>query len=301
MNYNQNFQLILGLVLAFMIFAVSLELKWIAFRGILKRPLGVLAGMLGQWFLLPWLTLAITLIVELPPGMELGMLLVACSPGGNLSNIITHLGKGNTALSVSMTAISSIGAIVTLPLNFAITASLNPVTRSLLVKGGELEVNPVDIIKGLVVLLIVPISLGMFISNRYPGVTHKILPFFKKFSWVAFVLFIAFAVGGNWEALVENFGFVFLIVCLHNAMALGIGYSLAKIFQRESADIKAITVEVGMQNSGLSLGLILTYFQSNIDMALIAAFWGIWHAVSGLALVLFWRRQSDKELSEKLQ
>ncbi|MCC5813146.1 MAG: bile acid:sodium symporter family protein [Leptospira sp.] len=295
MNYNTDFQAVLAIILALMIFGVALELKWVAFQGVLKRPIGVIAGMVGQWVLLPWLTLGVTLVVDLPAGVELGMLLVACSPGGNLSNIITHLGKGNTALSVSMTAISSVGAIVTLPLNFALTASLNPVTRSLIAKGGDLEIESIEIIKGLVVLLVIPLTLGMFISNRFPHIAHKITPFFKKFSSIAFIIFLAFAVGGNWEIFFKNIGFVLVIVIFHNGMALTVGNLLGRIFRQDNHNTRAIMVEVGMQNSGLSLGLILTQFKGNLDMALIAAFWGIWHIISGLILVYYWRAQDGKE------
>lgn len=295
MNYNSDFQAVLAIILALMIFGVSLELKWVAFQGVLKRPIGVVAGMLGQWIVLPWFTLGVTLLVDLPAGVELGMLLVACSPGGNLSNIITHLGKGNTALSVSMTALSSIGAIITLPLNFALTANANPVTRALIAKGGDLEIQSSEIIKALVVLLIIPLTLGMLISNKYPGVAHKILPFFKKFASIAFIVFLAFAVGGNWEIFFKSMGFIFILVVLHNAMALTVGYSLGKIFRQDTSNLKAIMVEVGMQNSGLSLGLILTQFKGNLDMALVAAFWGIWHIISGLILVMYWRQREDKE------
>ena len=133
MNYDSSQQLILGLVLAAMMFGVALELRLGHFLLVLKRPLPALVGLLCQCLLLPWLTLVATLLLDLRPGLELGMLLVAACPGGNLSNVITHLVRGNTALSVSVTSLSSLLAILSLPLNFAATASLNPDTAAFLV------------------------------------------------------------------------------------------------------------------------------------------------------------------------
>ena len=126
MNYDESQQIVLGLVLAAMMFGVALELKLAHFKFVLRKPLPVMIGLVCQCLLLPWLTLLVTLFLDLRPGLELGMMLVACCPGGNLSNIITHLARGNTALSVSVTSVSSLLAIITLPLNFALISSLNP-------------------------------------------------------------------------------------------------------------------------------------------------------------------------------
>lgn len=295
MNYNTDYQMVLGLVLACMILGVSLELRVIAFTAVLQRPIAVLSGMIGQVIFLPWITLLVTLILDLPPGVELGMLLVAASPGGNLSNIVTHMAKGNTALSVSMTAVSSVMSIFTLPLNFALTANLNPVTKALIATGGELQVDGIEIIKSLIVLLVVPIALGMFIGNVYTNFAHKITPWFKRFSSIAFVGFLVIAVGSNWKIFSENLGFILLIVIFHNFIALLIGNLIARAFKQDTANRRAITIEVGMQNSGLALGLILTQFKAEPNMALIAAFWGIWHIISGLILVGIWRNRPLQE------
>ncbi len=297
MNYNTDYQMVLGLVLACMIFGVSLELRVIAFKSVLQRPIAVLSGMVGQVLLLPWITLVATLVLDLPPGVELGMLLVAASPGGNLSNIVTHMAKGNTALSVSMTAVSSVMSVFTLPLNFALTANLNPVTKALIASGGELQVDGVEIIKSLIVLLVVPITLGMLVGNLATGFAHKITPAFKKFSSVAFLGFLVVAVGSNWKMFADNLGFILVIVVFHNFIALAIGNLIARVFQQDDSNRRAITIEVGMQNSGLALGLILTQFKAEPNMALVAAFWGIWHIVSGLLLVAIWRRQPLQEES----
>lgn len=295
MNYNNDYQIVLGLVLALMIFGVALELRFIAFKAVLQRPVAAMSGLIGQVIILPWMTLLITLVLDLPAGIELGMLLVAASPGGNLSNIITHLGKGNTALSVSMTAVSSLFAIITLPLNFTLTANLNPVTHAMISGSGELRIDSLMIIKSMIVLLLVPLLLGMILGNFFTKFAHKITPFFKRISSFAFLVFLIVAVGGNWKIFLENLGFVFIIVVFHNLIALIIGNLIARLFRQNESNKRAITIEVGMQNSGLALGLILTQFQAEPNMSLVAAFWGIWHIISGLILVMYWKNHPPVE------
>ncbi len=290
MNYDESQQVVLGLVLASMMFGVALELKLAHFHYVLKRPLSVLIGLVCQCLLLPWLTLLATLFLDLKPGLELGMMLVACCPGGNLSNIITHLARGNTALSVSVTSVSSLLAIITLPLNFALISSLNPETAAFL-KGemGALNVDSGGIITGLLLMLVLPLLSGMLVGNLFPRFTQMILPLFKRLSMSAFGLFLGIAIYTNWQMLVESIGLVFLLVIAQNAAALLLGWSASTLARVPEADRRALTVEVGMQNSGLALGLILTQFGAQPDMALIAALWGTWHIVSGLLLVLIWR------------
>lgn len=299
MNYDSSQQLILALVLAAMMFGVALELRLAHFLVVLRRPLPALVGLLCQCLLLPWLTLLATLFLDLRPGLELGMLLVAACPGGNLSNVITHLARGNTALSVSVTSLSSLLAIISLPLNFAATASLNPDTQAFLHgQLSSLDVDASGIIGGLVLLLVLPLLAGMLVGNLAPAFCARILPWFKRFSLLAFGLFLVVAAAGNWQLLLANAGLVLLVVVGHNAGALLLGWSVSRLARLPEADRRALTIEVGMQNSGLALGLILTQFGGQLDMALVAGFWGLWHIVSGLGLVLLWRRSPPRSEEE---
>lgn len=301
MNYDESQQVILGLVLAAMMFGVALELKLAHFLFVLKRPVSVLIGLVCQCLLLPWLTLLATLFLDLKPGLELGMMLVACCPGGNMSNIITHLARGNTALSVSVTSVSSLMAIITLPLNFALIASLNPETAAFLQgEMGALDVDSASIVMGLVMMLVLPLLCGMLVGNLFPRFTQMILPLFKRLSMSAFGLFLGIAIYSNWQMLVESLGLVFLLVIAQNAAALLLGWVTSGLAGVPEADRRALTIEVGMQNSGLALGLILTQFGAQPDMALVAALWGTWHIVSGLLLVLVWRRRIPHEHKEHL-
>jgi BASS family bile acid:Na+ symporter len=292
MNYDASSQLILGLVLATLIFGVSLELRVEQFRAVLRHPQPVLAGMLGQCVLLPWLTLLVTLLVDLNPGLELGLLLVACCPGGNLSNVMTHLARGNTALSMSMTALSSLLALVLLPLNFALTTSFNPEASAYLAERLDtLHVDHVGILLSLVWLLGLPLIAGMVVGNLWPHVAERIMPWFKRFALLAFAFFVIGAMANNWKLFTASLALVFVIVVLHNASAIFIGWLMAKLARQRGANQRAMVIEISMHNSGLALGLIFSQFGGEPNMALVAALWGTWHLVSGLLLVAFWRNR----------
>ena len=300
MDFDQSQQLMLGMVLAAMMFGVALELKLAHFQYVLGKPLPVLIGLVCQCLLLPWLTLLATLYLDLRPGLALGMMLVACCPGGNLSNIITHLARGNTALSVSVTSMSSLLAIISLPLNFALISSLNPQTAAFLhSEMGALNVDSSGIVIGLLLMLVLPLIGGMLVGNIFPRFTQLILPLFKRLSMSAFGLFLGIALYSNWDMLVSHVGLIFLLVVGQNAAALSLGWSAARLFGLADGDRRALTIEVGMQNSGLALGLILTQFGAEPDMALIAALWGTWHIISGLMLVFIWRRHKPSMPKEQ--
>ncbi|MCJ8169870.1 bile acid:sodium symporter family protein [Atopomonas sediminilitoris] len=296
MHYDTDQQLWLGLLLAALMLGVALELRVAHFRYVLRRPLPVLAGLLAQCLILPWATWLATLALQLPPGIELGLLLVACCPGGNLSNVITHLARGNTALSVSVTSLSSLGAMLSLPLNFALTSGMNPDTAAFL-QGqlSSLQVSNGDLLSGLLLMLVLPLLLGMALGHIAPQFTARILPAFKRFTLLAFVLFLLLAMIGNRQLLLASLSGLLLVVIVHNASALLLGAASAWAFGLPAYDRRALTIEVGMQNSGLALGLIFTQFGGQADMALIAALWGTWHIVSGLLLVLWWRRSAPKQ------
>lgn len=302
MNYDASQQLWLGLALASLMFGVALELRLSHFVYVLRRPLPVLTGLFAQCVLLPWATLLATLLLDLKPGIELGLLLVACCPGGNLSNVITHLARGNTALSVSVTSVSSLLAIISLPFNFALTTSLNPDTAAFLSSQmGPLQMDAGGIVQGLLLMLVLPLLAGMLLGNLLPQFTARILPGFKRFTLLAFIGFLLVALIGNRQVLFDSLGTLLLIVVLHNICALLLGWGSARLTGLAAYDRRALTIEVGMQNSGLALGLVFTQFGAQPDMALIAALWGTWHIVSGLLLVAFWRRTSAQPNMPKEQ
>jgi bile acid:Na+ symporter, BASS family len=280
-------QLILSLVLATMVFSVALELKLGDFRGVAATPRAVVAGLLPQFLLLPVATWAATLALDLAPATEAAMILVACCPGGALSNVITHLGRGNTALSVSVSAVASLLALVLTPLNFTWMVSSNPATAAWL---KALAIDASDIWISLVVLLAVPMTLGMAFAHRFPAATARIQKPLARFAVGMLLVFIAAGLWRERALLTAHIAPTFGLVVAHNALGLALGWLCASAFRLAERDRRAITIEGGMQNSGLALGIIAVQFGADLAMVIVASLWGIWHIVSGLTLVALWRR-----------
>jgi len=286
-NYGDGQQWVLQLVLALIVLGIALDLTPADFRRVLKNLRAPLCGLLAQFFILPVVTLFLTLVLDLPPGIELGMLLVAACPGGAISNFITHLSGGNTALSISMTAAASTMAIVMMPFNFVFWSQFNADASALL---QEINVSPKDIISTLVLVLAVPLAIGFTLRKHLPALAGKLHVILRYTSVIALFAFIILAVFENLESFQKYFGLLMVVVLIHNGLALLIGYSTARLNKVDVADQKAITIEVGMQNSSLAIAIVFTQFNGEAGMALISAFWGTWHLVSGLLLASVFRR-----------
>lgn len=290
-QYDGSQQWILNLTLAVMVLGLVLDIKPRDFLAVFKSPKAPAIGLAAQFLLLPAFTCGLTLLLDLPAGVELGMILVAACPGGALSNFITHISGGNTALSISITAISSIIAVVMLPINFMFWASINPVANELLL---HINVSGLDIIQSLLVVLAAPLVLGFVIQHVYPDIAKKIHSVLKYFGLVALFIFILIAVIANFEHFIAQFWILFAAVLAHNVLAMGTGYAASSIGGLPIADKKAITLEVGMQNSSLAIAIVFSQFNGEYGMALISAFWGTWHIVSGLTFAGISRKYMQK-------
>ena len=284
-------QLILSLVLATMVFSVALELKVDDFRRVAQTPKAVICGLIPQFILLPVGTWLATLALDLPPNVEAAMILVAACPGGSLSNVITHLGRGNAALSVSVSAVASLIALVATPFNFSWMVAANPATASWLKK---LDIDPSGIWISLFVLLALPMALGLLVSHKLPALTARIQKPLGNFSLVALLAFIVIGLIKERQLLTLGLLPMLAIVIAHNASGLFFGWATSKAMGVSERDRRAVMIEGGMQNSGLALGIIAVQFNSDLGMVIIASLWGMWHIVSGLLLVWFWRRKDAR-------
>lgn len=285
-------QSILGLVLALIMFGVALDLRLRDFTAVLRRPLAPLTGLVAQTLLLPAMTWGMTMILQPQPSVALGMIIVGACPGGNLSNLITHMGRGNTALSVSMTALSSVVAIVATPLNILFWASLNPATAALL-RQVNIEAGP--FLAQTILILGLPMLLGMSLAHWAPALASRLRRPFQILSWLVLIAFIGATTAANGRYLLTFLADIMPMVILHNAAALALGWLAARAIRMNRPDTRAVTIEIGMQNSGLGLALILNQFDALGGAALIAAGWGIWHIVSGWALATLWKRADAGE------
>jgi bile acid:Na+ symporter, BASS family len=285
----QNY-ILLG-VLCVMVYAVSLDLKLADFQYVLKHPRAVVAGLIAQFVLLPWATLGLTLMLDLPASVEAAMILVACCPGGALSNVITYFGRGNLALSLSISAVANLAALVLTPLNFTQLVALNPETA---VWARSISLNPKDLATGLVLVLALPMTAALLTRRFFPRLADNIRKPLESVALVALLVFIVGAVAGQWKTFVVEIGRTLPIVILHNAIGLALGYLAALTSQLPRKDSRAVVIESGMQNSGLALGIIATQFNADIGMIAVAGLWGMWHIVSGGALALLWRKADQR-------
>jgi BASS family bile acid:Na+ symporter len=287
-------QLILSLVLATMVFSVALELKMADFQRVMHTPKAVVCGLIPQFVLLPVGTWLATLVLDLPANIETAMILVACCPGGSLSNVITHLGRGNTALSVSVSAVASIIALFATPFNFAWMVASNPATAGWL---RTLAIDPSGIWLSLLALLGLPMALGLTLAHRAPGFTDRIRKPLGQLSLLALLAFIVLGLIRERQLLTLGLLPTLGLVIGHNAFGLLTGWVTSVAMGVTEKDKRAVMIEGGMQNAGLALGIIAVQFNSDLGMVVIASLWGIWHIVSGLGCVVWWRRQDRQRAS----
>lgn len=281
----------LNFALALVMFGVALDIRMADFRRLIKIPKAVLGGVMSQFILLPALTFLLVLWLKPHPSFALGMFLVAACPGGNVSNFMTHLAKGNSALSVSLTAMATVLAAILTPLNLGLWGSWYAPTAGLL---RSIHIDFLEMGRVVALLLGVPLLLGMLIGHYKSRLAKKLSRFFKIGSLFFFVALVIIALWRDREAFRSYVGLVFGIVLLHNALALSTGFLVARMLKLPLAETKTLTLETGIQNSGLGLLLIFGFFEGLGGMALVAAFWGIWHLISGLLIAGVWGRFTKK-------
>lgn len=287
LNFNPESLQTLNWILAFIMFGVALELRWVDFVRLKDNPKASVVGIASQFLLLPFLTFILVLLLRPHPSLALGMMLVAACPGGNISNFLTHLAKGNTALSISLTAVGTALAVFTTPINLSVWANLYSPTSGLL---KQVSLDSWNMITTILVLAGVPLMLGMLVNHYFPQVAQKLSKGVKPVSILIFVIFVVIAFSSNYRLFSQHIDKVAFIVLIHNAVALAAGFFAARWAGLPVADQRTISIETGIQNSGLGLILIFRFFDGMGGMALVAAWWGIWHIVSGLAIAMFWAR-----------
>ncbi len=291
LNFSPESLKLLNITIAFIMFGVALDLKLSRFKHVFLFPKPTLLGWASQFFVMPLMTFLLVLLINPTPGVALGMILVAACPGGNLSNFMTNHARGNTELSVTLTAISDFSAFIMTPLNFAFWGGLY---ARFYHRGSDMvlpiEIDALEMIKTMVVILGIPLLIGMLFAKYFPVITDKIKKPIKILSLVIFASYVVIALAKNFHYFLDYIHLIFLIVLIHNTLAFLSGYSIATLFKLKRQDVRTITIETGIQNSGLGLVLIFNpnLFNGIGSMAFIAAFWGIWHIISGLTVSTIW-------------
>jgi BASS family bile acid:Na+ symporter len=287
-RFDPDSLILLNAILALMMFGVALSLRPADFARVIRMPIAPAAGLAAQFLLLPAATCAATWLLELEPEIALGMILIAACPGGNFSNIMTFMARGSVAVSVSMTAVSSVAAIVLTPLNFAFYGWLNPYTRDYLT---AISIEPANILLLVVLVLGIPLLLGMLAGRHWPKLAERSEKPLRVFSLLVLLAFAGIAFAMNFSTFLAKLQtFVWLVVG-HNLLAFCLGFAMASAFKLPIADRRAVTMEVGIQNSGLGLVILFTFFPEAGGMLLIAGFWGVWHLVAGITLAQIWARR----------
>ena len=301
---------LLNVVLAFVMFGVALGIKPATFIDIAKNPKSILTGIACQLVLLPALTLILIMLFSnwISPMIALGMILVASCPGGNISNFITSLSRGNSELSVSLTAFNTAACIFTTPLNFAFWGKLylNFAGNRSIGTLPELEIPLGDIFQSIFIIMGIPLILGILCGQYLPKIAKVMKKPLQHLSIIVFIAMVVIIFKGNFDVFMKAIQYIFLIVLIHNLLALGIGFSTSTLMKLPYKDRRTITIETGIQNSGLGLILLLNpnifpevgAWANNGGMLVITAWWGVWHIISGLTLAFVWRLRGRKEANE---
>ncbi|MFW5758743.1 MAG: bile acid:sodium symporter family protein [Bacteroidota bacterium] len=294
LNFSKSSLHILNITLAFIMFGVALEIRFDNFKKIFKDPKILVLGVISQFLALPLLTFVLVYFLNPPPSIALGMLLVAACPGGNISNFMSSLAKGNIALSISWTAIATLFAVFMTPLNFTFWGKLYSETSQMVI---PISIDFFEVLRTVLILLGIPVVAGILFAKRFPGITAKIVKPLKGLSMIIFLVFVVMALANNFEFFRTYIHLIGFIVIAHNALALLTGFSIATLGGATRKDRRSMTIETGIQNSGLALVLIFNprLFDGLGGMAFIAAWWGIWHILSGMTVAYLWSKKTLPE------
>lgn len=308
-NLGAGEMVIVNIILAFVMFGVALGIKVETFKEVFKSPKSVIVGMLLQWVALPAVTCLVAIILNpiITPMVAIGMLLVASCPGGNISNFMSSLSKGNVELSVSMTAITTAFAPLVTPFTFWFWGTLYCRFAAVRNDIPTLEIPFMDMLEQILLILGLPIIAGVLFAHYFPNASKRIMKPAQILSILLFIGMVAVSLTQVLTALESKWSVYASILCalvvviIHNASALSTGYFGSGLMKLPPLDRRSLTIEVGIQNSGLGLALLFNpaifdpaLWSHNGGMVIITALWGIWHIVSGLTISSIFRRQTTE-------
>lgn len=278
---------IINPMLGVVMLGMGLTLNPSDFKTVFSRPKDVIAGCAAQFVVMPLLALLLTKAFSLPVEIALGVVLVGCCPGGTASNVITYLSKGDLSLSVAMTTVSTL-----------LAPFLTPFLTWALI-GETVDVDVVSMFLSIFFVVILPVALGLTIQRFLPRFTKVVSTYLPSFSVLVIALIVMIVVSLNSAKLLSCGALVVLVVVLHNIMGLALGYAVAKLLRMSGAKSKAVSIEVGMQNSGLASSLALTSFAQYPLAAVPGAVFSVWHNISGAIVARVYSSISDKDGDKK--
>lgn len=285
-NFSEDRLFLLNLALAFIMFGVSLSIDTKNFKEITRNPKSVITGFISQFILLPALTFVFVYFTRPIEGLALGLILVAACPGGNVSNFFSSLSRGNVALSISLTAIATIVASFFTPINFEFWSNLYLGEHM----NQEIRMETFKMLKTIFTILGAPLLVGLWFKYKFTKLAAKIAEPIKVISFLILIIFIAISFIQNLDIFYKYYHYIIYLVFFHNIIALGTGYLFSKLMGNKEEDNRTITIETGIQNSALGLVIIFSFFGGNGGMAIIAAWWGIWHIIAGIIVSLIFTK-----------
>lgn len=298
-NFSNAGSFLLNIILAFIMFGVALGIRPAQFKQLALSPRPVVLGVVLQFILLPLITFLLVLLFSrfITPTVAMGMILVAACPGGNVSNFMSSFSRGNTELSVTLTAITTGLAVFMTPFNFSFWGGMYVRFIS---KRAELlqplEIEYMQMFETIFIIMGIPVILGVLCSRYLPGIANKLTKPLQYLSLMFFVALVAIMFINNWQLFVQYIHYIFMIVLIHNLFALLTGYGVATLFKQPERNRRTLTIETGIQNSGLGLVLLFNPKIFPPDLAIggmlfVTAWWGIWHIISGLTISSYWHRK----------
>lgn len=274
-------------MLGIIMFGMGMTMTVNDFKGVLQSPKAVGIGVLAQFIVMPSLAYILCKLFQLPAEIAIGVILVGCCPGGTASNVITYMAKGNTALSVACTSVSTLLAPVLTPAIFYLLASQ------------WLQIDAASMFISILQVVLVPIILGLITRSLLKQKVEQYIQVMPLISVVAIVAIVAAIIAGSKAAILESGALILAVVILHNGLGYLLGFWASRFFQQPYADSKAVAIEVGMQNSGLGVALAAVHFAASPVTAVPSAIFSLWHNISGPALASYWAAKADKTPSIK--
>ena len=268
-------------MLGIITFGMGMTMTVDDFKGVLHSPKAVVIGVVAQFMLMPGLAYLLCQLFQLPPAIAIGVILVGCCPGGTASNVITYMAKGNTALSVACTSVSTILAPILTPAVFYLLASQ------------WIEINALSMLGSILQVVLFPIILGLIVRSVLKQKVETYIQVMPLISVLAIVAIVAAIIAGSKTQILESGLLILAVVALHNGLGYLLGFGASRLFKLPYADSKAIAIEVGMQNSGLGVALAAVHFAASPITAVPSAIFSLWHNISGPALATYWASKAN--------
>jgi bile acid:Na+ symporter, BASS family len=291
LNLNSGSMITLKVIIGIIMFGVALQLKPSDFIQLLKQPKAFLLGIIGHWVLMPLLTWALVMCLDLKPSIALGLVLVAASPGGNLSNVFTSLAGGNTALTVGLTSATTLSSLFLTPFLLVLLGHQVPGAEALLT---EIKLDLWEVFEGVFLVLGIPLGLGMLVGRTFPSFSVRAHRVLAKVSFAFLIVFVVGAFAANYQHFLNYYQSIVGLSVLHAGLGFCLGLALGKVFRLSNRDTVGLILTQGVRNTALSLALVFQFFQGLGGMAMIVAFWGVTQIVFGIILSLLFKKMTFK-------